>query len=70
VETGGPQHTEKRPDGRGDAEPLRVTVGIVELRAIEQRTDQQIVEPGDRDAFLLGGVTRCADFARLYWARS
>ena len=41
---------------RRDAEPLGGAVGVGELLAIEQRADDEVVDAGDRDPFLLGPI--------------
>ena len=51
-----PEQAEQRPRRRRDAEPLGGAVAIGVLLAVEQRADDEVVDPGDRDPFLLGQI--------------
>ncbi|SPE24071.1 hypothetical protein SBBP1_260028 [Burkholderiales bacterium] len=57
-QTGRPQLTEQRPRGRGDAQAIRLPKRVVELLAVQQRADDQIIDTGNRNVLLFGLVAQ------------
>jgi hypothetical protein len=51
-----PGQAEQRPGGGRDSDPACVVVRIVELPAIDEGSDEQVVNAVDRDASLVSGV--------------